>query len=780
MPLTVRPIAVQLTSSSDSKPGSKSGITNQYSGIVVNQNQIPTGSVTDSLWYYQEFFLPANFARGTTDDEKIIPALSGFQSLVSVIDDDVSLIWKLEYDAIGTGWIQLTSGTTSGAPAKSENVWMDSFFDTPIDVSEVASNRFRIGFQSISGISKLWYTTPNPFALQFAKAYHSDGTTVLQNNGNDVAFSFRLLAMTADNGIDFLGNSFRSAVTPSALNDISRLNGNPYSGWMSAPLPSRFAVANLYFDVRGPTPLQYQLNPDYIGPITNFVTNPSFEVSTANWTTSNGTAPSTGATLTQDATTSQFGAKSGKVVTTAALAGEGIGIDPVPSPAGGWIAGTKYTFSVYLKGNAGGEQVLIWFGWDGGSDKSPQQLITLTNNWVRYAVEWTPISTRTTALIAIMTQSAQALTFFVDGAMVVSSAINSNPAYFDGNSVNSIWNGTTGLSSSTRGAIGDTYISVEPSISDEVSVIDKLLLDPITPGVYFNVYWSNEGEPGMTDAEWDDKLWTHIPRTYRALKRESHVFPEPVLAKYIKVEFSHLQAQSYNPGDLARPVSYSKHPKWILDYFLARTEAQNKGDNRLLANTVSVIYDALDLAYNYYLDDLGQEPDKPIEIDPSYESNVTQFLQNRGDASDQADPTTLSKINLSLAPYREHPSVFAKDDYLLGQYARQAASLTPDYPVEMDPSLIDSPDVRVLRNEAVVFESDYPVMFFYLTCRHKYREVIAEFSHNRAYFAGVREIAFTRENYTIANDANQYQEPAGDLTNTERNDFVRIDGVMTV
>ena len=71
-------------------------------------------------------------------------------------------------------------------------------------------------------------------------------------------------------------------------------------------------------------------------------------------------------------------------------------------------------------------------------------------------------------------------------------------------------------------------------------------------------------------------------------------------------------------------------------------------------------------------------------------------------------------------------------------------------------------------------------MFFYLTCRHGYRTISGEFSHDRAYFAGVNEIAFTRENYTAAHDNTQYTEPGADLQNIERNDFESVDGVWVI
>jgi hypothetical protein len=86
----------------------------------------------------------------------------------------------------------------------------------------------------------------------------------------------------------------------------------------------------------------------------------------------------------------------------------------------------------------------------------------------------------------------------------------------------------------------------------------------------------------------------------------------------------------------------------------------------------------------------------------------------------------------------------------------------------------------VLRNEAIIYENDYPVMFFFVTCRHKYREIVADLERDKAYFVGIKQIAFTRDRYDIASDTDQYIEAAGDMANIERNDFISDEGVLRV
>jgi hypothetical protein len=78
----------------------------------------------------------------------------------------------------------------------------------------------------------------------------------------------------------------------------------------------------------------------------------------------------------------------------------------------------------------------------------------------------------------------------------------------------------------------------------------------------------------------------------------------------------------------------------------------------------------------------------------------------------------------------------------------------------------------VLNRESIIVEQNFPVMFFYLTCRHAYRVVQASLESDRAYFVGIRELAFLRDNYLSEFDTSLYIEGNSDLLNVERNDFV--------
>lgn len=731
-------------------------VVDQYSGVVVNQNQRPAEvsdfiTVTDGLWRYQEVFLPSDYVRGTQAGHQIIPPLSGWQLLVGVdagVQTTASLEWIAQYRIFGIGWVTLAFGVTTGIQAEGNQVWMDMPFDNPVDLSfEQIDERMRFGFRNISGVNKVWYSNPNPLALQgFAKLYAANGTTAIQDTGSDVSVLFRVLALIADNGTDFLGNPYRSAIRSNVSDNTNTVDGSKIDSiYLSEPAPSRFAVKSLYYDIRQPTPIRY-------GKI-NRITNPSFELGTAGWSAASGSV------ISKVTTWANTGIASMLVVNSGSQTAGGATFTSFPVITGRTYAGT-IAFNITSSLSNG---VRISIGW---YDLSNALLSTSTGLFSTGTglknpslVAIAPANAQTGRLVIETTGTSGSFSFMVDSAIVVEDT--AIPQYFDGDTPGYRWSRDPHNSSSVE--------VIEGTVTDDQAVVDNVLIDPVTPGVWFSIYYSSEGDRPETEEEWETKMWTRVPGSFRALKRESHKLPQPILAKYIKIEFTHLQARSYNPGDFAKPIRYKKHPKWVLDYFLARVGNEQQLANKLASNRVAVIYDAMDIAYNYYLDDLRQEPDQPVEVDPNYTSTVTSFLSDRTDLSDVVDATVLERINLSLQPYRDRPGTFTKNNYLPSTISQAITTDLDDYPVERNSVARD--DVSMLRNLEVVQENDYPVMFFYLTCRHKYREVVAPFSYDRAYFVGVREIAFTRERYTVAFDNDQYIEPAGDLFNTERNDF---------
>lgn len=325
-------------------------------------------------------------------------------------------------------------------------------------------------------------------------------------------------------------------------------------------------------------------------------------------------------------------------------------------------------------------------------------------------------------------------------------------------------------------AVESLYFDISDYLGNP-STVDRVMIDPLTPGVFFNIYYTDEGDPGTDNTQWSDKLWHRVQSTYQMKGRYTHVLPKPVTARYIKIEFTHLQPKWYAAGNFQKPILYEKHPKWVLDYFMLRTEVERNTDDPFIARRLGIEYDTLDLAYNYYLDDLGQDP-IPNATPVKTRAEITNYLQQRNDTSDQVDGETLAKIRRVFFPYAQRPGVRARLDYLLSTYAiggsikTSELVLTPAVPVEVpytSPGISDY--VSNVNREKLIIEQNFPVMYFFLDSRHRYRQVVAPLDNDKAYFAGVKEIAFLRDRYGVAFDAPLYIESAGDKVNTERNDF---------
>lgn len=325
-------------------------------------------------------------------------------------------------------------------------------------------------------------------------------------------------------------------------------------------------------------------------------------------------------------------------------------------------------------------------------------------------------------------------------------------------------------------AVENLYFDISDG-RDTARTIDHILIDPSTPGLYFNLYWTSEGDPATSEAGWNNKLWTRIPQTYQALHRFRHPLPQPVTTKYLKIEFTQLQPKWYSPGIFQKPILYNKHPKWVLDYFLSR--AISETEDPFVSRRVGVQFDAYDLAYNYYLDDLNQSPLTIAELGPRDLNELNEFLGERTDQSDLVDRQTFRAIQSQLRPYSKPLSQLSKFDYLPSLYALTnnirsgERVIQPDQQVETPYIFDDVSDfVSSLNRDPLIIENDYPIMYFFITARHQYRQVTAKLQDDKAYFAGINEIAFLRERYEVAYDTPFYIEAAGDPINIERNDFI--------
>lgn len=316
---------------------------------------------------------------------------------------------------------------------------------------------------------------------------------------------------------------------------------------------------------------------------------------------------------------------------------------------------------------------------------------------------------------------------------------------------------------------------------DRPSVVNKMLIDTITPGVYFHVYYSNdENGPGTDEDSWDNLLWTRIPRSYLLDQKKTFTFPEPITAKYIKIEFTHLQARAYTPGNYQQKMSFKKHPKWVLDYFFG-LYIDYKASTEILSDTISLTYDAFDFYYNYFVGDILESPDYPQLANDSIDSTIYNNFLNTTTSQElqNLDARTINQIRVRMDLFAKHPLLNGAIGSSLRTYGYPSEPVST-YSTEIATESIANTDlISTEDRESVILDKEFPIMSFYLPCRHQYKVSRSIFEHERAYFVGINQIAFERDDYSSDYNNNIYIETAGDEENVESNDLIAQDGYWT-
>lgn len=328
--------------------------------------------------------------------------------------------------------------------------------------------------------------------------------------------------------------------------------------------------------------------------------------------------------------------------------------------------------------------------------------------------------------------------------------------------IDDTFNGTYSVTSVTEKTVS---YSLGPSVNPVASVA--------TTGLVENLSW----QPSANSSDWESLLWEPVYKTFTANKKQSYVLPNPITAKYIKIEFSNLQSEYYNPGPYHRAVRYQKHPSWILNYFLTIYNLKyNSTYDPFIASQVSVEYDLLNLAYNYYRGDIIGTPDKPVVIeDGNQKQAVLNLLKNSKTELSDYDNSSLNSINTSLEMmYQTHPSYFASTDTVVGsQGLTSSIQNYYNYPLELIERAIASTDIVSTQNrDHLLLEKEMPILYFYTPCRHSYKEAYAKFDDNKAYFVKIKNIKFERNNHHVISDKPIYKFKPGDTANAEHNDFI--------
>jgi hypothetical protein len=320
------------------------------------------------------------------------------------------------------------------------------------------------------------------------------------------------------------------------------------------------------------------------------------------------------------------------------------------------------------------------------------------------------------------------------------------------------------------------YFDVSNNSGDAI-IIDSIFVDSLTPGANFHVYYSTDKSgPGTDENSWDLLLWTPVSKTFTTNKKQSYVLPIPITAKYVKIEFSNLQASYYDPGSNHMPILYKKYPEWVLNYFMAVHDLiYNKTNDPIISSQISVEYDTIGLAYYYYKGDILQVADQPVTIETTNAQNniVTDLLKNASVNLTDYDAISLRNINTSFDQFRLHPGYNAGNDTAVDKAATlQSINNFFNYSVEqISKTQAQTAIVSTTERNHLLLEKQMPVMYFYTTSRHGYREAKAKFDNNKAYFVKIKEVKFERNNHNVISDKDIYKFAAGDNANFEHCDF---------
>lgn len=320
----------------------------------------------------------------------------------------------------------------------------------------------------------------------------------------------------------------------------------------------------------------------------------------------------------------------------------------------------------------------------------------------------------------------------------------------------------------TRFAIESLYFDVrsQTAFGKLPSTVEKIMVDPLTPGVWFNLYWTDAQNPGTDEDTWDHLLWTPVRRQFQMKARTVYELPRPIVANFIKLEFTLLQGRYYSPSKVLTKMEFKRFPKWVVDYFHHRIEAEQANTS---GNSTTITYDAHDLLYNIY-DDTSDPPVAAETVgETSDTDNRNQFIESID--TSQADASMLGKINLTSLPFLDPPFAQGKNgDILQDQGFTTDRS---DYSTEQNlrPGFDPQDEVPAEVIDDLKAEKFGPAMQFYQRARHYYKKSVAPYSHSRAFFAGVKKVAILREELGIIQDTSQYRWVMSDNMNIEQNDI---------
>lgn len=140
----------------------------------------------------------------------------------------------------------------------------------------------------------------------------------------------------------------------------------------------------------------------------NRVVNGAFPTDVSSWNSVSNVWTNAGAVLSFHPGNPRSGTGCMQVVTDGITQLEG---PTQPMTGFTFLSGVAYAVPLWLRGNAGGEQVQVGIGL-GGNNASA--VFTLTTSWQRFVLPWTPASNTSSAILGIASIGTAAHTFFMD------------------------------------------------------------------------------------------------------------------------------------------------------------------------------------------------------------------------------------------------------------------------------------------------------------------------------------------------------------------------------
>jgi hypothetical protein len=296
-------------------------------------------------------------------------------------------------------------------------------------------------------------------------------------------------------------------------------------------------------------------------------------------------------------------------------------------------------------------------------------------------------------------------------------------------------------------------------------LVDGLRIAPRTPGVRMNVYYSKENLQGDRPASvngWDYLLWQPLSQNSFVLRPNQVIeFPQPIRAAYVKLEFTDLnpipwKVPAYPP---LPPKPFRRFPTWVEDQF-TNSQLRNVVEDWWLRQATPVQSQVLSGLTDPVREFEYKEREFFAklalgEVDQS--KLINQTLVSAEDRS-VFDPVTASRIWLAPADtFGDSLLVSVDQDSILGRMVvSRFDPFSPGGTTERAgprPVLDTIPTVSSINNrisDSYSHIAQVP-MRFNTTCRHAYREDVAEFN-KKGFFVGIDEVQFLRNDYSVMHD----------------------------